>query len=123
MGPMYHLTAANDRATALREAFRVLAAPGMVAVAASRYASALDGLARKRTLDPRFVAIRDRDLVDGQHRNDTGDINYFTTAYFIGPRICTRNWRPPDFRHHRSLALRGRRGCSPTPMRGGKTPR
>jgi len=62
-------------------------APGGVVVAAaiSRYASALDGLARKRSLDPQFVAIRDRDLVDGQHRNATRNPAYFTTAYFHRP--------------------------------------
>jgi ubiquinone/menaquinone biosynthesis C-methylase UbiE len=86
MGPLYHLTAAPDRIAALQEAFRVLRAPGVVAVAAiSRYASLLDGLARKLSLDPQFVAIRDRDLVDGQHRNPTGDVRYFTTAYFHRP--------------------------------------
>ena len=58
----------------------------MVVVAAiSRYASALDGLAQKLTRDPRFVAIRNRDLAEGQHRNDTGDPAYFTTAYFHRP--------------------------------------
>lgn len=67
MGPLYHLPSAADRATALREAFRVLARGGITVVAAiSRYASALDGLARKLSLDPRFAQIRDRDLVDGQ---------------------------------------------------------
>jgi ubiquinone/menaquinone biosynthesis C-methylase UbiE len=86
MGPLYHLTDAADRAAALREAFRVVAAGGTVAVAAiSRYASALDGLARKLTQDPRFVEIRNRDLADGQHRNDTERVDYFTTAYFHRP--------------------------------------
>jgi ubiquinone/menaquinone biosynthesis C-methylase UbiE len=108
MGPMYHLTAASDRATALREAFRVLAAPGMVAVAAiSRYASALDGLARKRTLDPRFVAIRDRDLVDGQHRNDTEDISYFTTAYFHRPQDLHEELAAAGFRTPQVLGIEG----------------
>src|SRR5207247_8335636 len=38
MGPLYHLTSEADRDAALREAFRVLAASGVVAVAAvSRY--------------------------------------------------------------------------------------
>jgi ubiquinone/menaquinone biosynthesis C-methylase UbiE len=86
MGPLYHLTEAADRAAALREAFRVLAAGGIVAVAAiSRYASALDGMARRLTQDPRFVEIRNRDLADGQHRNDTERVDYFTTAYFHRP--------------------------------------
>lgn len=86
MGPLYHLPSAADRATSLREAFRVLAGGGTAAVAAiSRYASTLDGLARKLSLDPRFVKIRDRDLTDGQHRNDTDNADYFTTAYFHRP--------------------------------------
>lgn len=86
MGPLYHLPSAADRVTSLREAFRVLGRNGITVVAAiSRYASALDGLARKLSLDPRFVKIRDRDLADGQHRNDTNNADYFTTAYFHRP--------------------------------------
>ena len=86
MGPLYHLPSPADRVASLREAFRVLARDGIAVVAAiSRYASALDGLARKLSLDPRFVKIRDRDLADGQHRNDTNNVDYFTTAYFHRP--------------------------------------
>ena len=86
MGPLYHLPDGADRAQALREAARVLAPSGTVAVAAiSRYASALDGLARGLGADEAFVRIRDRDLRDGQHRNDTGRGDYFTTAYFHRP--------------------------------------
>jgi SAM-dependent methyltransferase len=86
MGPLYHLTSRADRLTALGEAMRVLVPGGVVAVAAiSRFASALDGLARARAADPAFVRMRDRDLVDGQHRNDTSRPDYFTTAYFHRP--------------------------------------
>jgi SAM-dependent methyltransferase len=86
MGPLYHLTEAADRLAALCEAFRVAAPGGFVSVAAiSRYASALDGLARKLTRDPRFLEIRNRDLTDGQHRNDTERGDYFTTAFFHRP--------------------------------------
>jgi len=85
MGPLYHLPSATDRLTALREAHRVLAPAGIVVAAAiSRYASALDGLSRK-VLDPAFLRIRDQDLIDGQHRNPTDTLNYFTTAYFHRP--------------------------------------
>ena len=85
MGPLYHLPSSTDRLTALREAHRVLAPPGIVVAAAiSRYASALDGLSRK-VLDPAFLRIRDQDLIDGQHRNPTDTLNYFTTAYFHRP--------------------------------------
>lgn len=86
MGPLYHLTRRTDRVAALAEARRVLREDGLVAVAAiSRCASTLDGLARELTLDPRFVAIRDRDLIDGQHRNDLDNTTYFTTSYFHRP--------------------------------------
>src|SRR5689334_20138570 len=85
MGPLYHLPSSTDRLSALREAHRVLASPGVVVAAAiSRYASALDGLSRK-VLDPAFLRIRDQDLIDGQHRNPTDTLNYFTTAYFHRP--------------------------------------
>ena len=85
MGPLYHLPSSTDRLTALREAHRVLASPGLVVAAGiSRYASALDGLSRK-VLDPAFLRIRDQDLIDGQHRNPTDTVNYFTTAYFHRP--------------------------------------
>jgi hypothetical protein len=36
-------------------------------------------------LDPAFLRIRDQDLIDGQHRNPTGTLTYFTTAYFHRP--------------------------------------
>lgn len=85
MGPLYHLPEQADRHQALREALRVVAPGGVVAAAGiSRYASTLDGLARN-LLDPQFLAIRNRDLADGQHRNDTGTLHYFTTAYFHRP--------------------------------------
>jgi hypothetical protein len=86
MGPLYHLPSATDRMTALAEACRVLAASGLLVVAAiSRYASALDGLTRQLAVDPAFVRIRDQDLRDGQHRNETNHPDYFTTAYFHRP--------------------------------------
>src|SRR5262245_9294704 len=75
MGPLYHLPERNDRTLALLEAARVLKPGGiLVAAAISRYASALDGMARGLSRDPDFRKIRDRDLVDGQHRNTTGEI-------------------------------------------------
>ena len=86
LGPLYHLTEASDRGHALGEAGRVLKPGGwLFAAAISRYASALDGLARDLLEDPEFERIVKRDLKDGQHRNPTERMDYFTTAYFHHP--------------------------------------
>lgn len=108
MGPLYHLTDASDRLLALREAYRVLAAQGvLLAAAISRCASALDGLARRLSVDPRFVAIRDRDLADGQHRNETEDLNYFTTAYFHRPEDLVQEIGAAGFAGAQVLGVEG----------------
>ena len=86
LGPLYHLTDPRDRAQSLREAARVLKPGGwLFAAAISRWASALDGLARDLLQDPRFALIVEQDLRDGQHRNPTDRLDYFTTAYFHRP--------------------------------------
>ena len=86
LGPLYHLTERTDRVRALGEARRVLKTGGRLLLAAiSRFASALDGLSRELFADPRFGAIVTRDLHDGQHRNTTERLDYFTTAYFHRP--------------------------------------
>jgi SAM-dependent methyltransferase len=86
LGPLYHLTAAQDRARALDEAARVLKPGGrLFAASISRWASALDGLGRDLFQDLQFAAIVEQDVRDGQHRNPTGRLDYFTTAYFHRP--------------------------------------
>jgi SAM-dependent methyltransferase len=87
-GPMYHLTAAEQRRQALAEAGRVLAAGGrLLAMAVCRFASLLDGLHEGWLDDRVFRPIVEQDLVDGQHRNPdpVGRPEFFTTAYFHTP--------------------------------------
>jgi SAM-dependent methyltransferase len=86
LGPLYHLTVREERVAALREAGRVLRPGGVLfAAAISRFASLLDGLLTGCIDDPAFAAIVGQDLSDGQHRNPTGELHYFTTAFFHRP--------------------------------------
>jgi ubiquinone/menaquinone biosynthesis C-methylase UbiE len=86
LGPLYHLTERADRVQALAEAQRVARPGGIVAAAAiSRFASLLDGLLSGDLGDPRFRAVVERDLAEGQHRNPDGRVEWFTTAYFHHP--------------------------------------
>jgi ubiquinone/menaquinone biosynthesis C-methylase UbiE len=91
LGPCYHLVERDDRVLALREARRVVRAGGVIFVAAvSRYASLFDGLARGYLFDDEFLAIVERDLRDGVHRNDDDRPHWFTTAYFHRPDELVR---------------------------------
>ena len=85
-GPLYHLTDEKDRLAALRETHRVLKSGGvLLAAGISRFASTLDGLRKGFLKDPRFVQIVNQDLKNGQHRNPTGEPNYFMDTFFHHP--------------------------------------
>jgi SAM-dependent methyltransferase len=85
-GPLYHLTERADRIQAMCEAHRVLRPGGtLLAVAISRFASALDGLSRGYFKDPEFAEIVCQDLASGQHRNPTGRPEYFMDTFFHHP--------------------------------------
>lgn len=108
MGPLYHLTERADRVRALAEARRVLRPGGVVLAAAiSKFASALDGMARALLEDPSFVSIVDRDLRDGQHRNPDDHPDYFTTAYFHEPAAFAEEFVEAGFAHEGTFAIEG----------------
>ena len=98
LGPLYHLPELGDRLAALREAYRVLNPGGLLfAAAISRFASALDGLARDLFADRRFGGIVERDLADGLHQNSTENLQFFTTAWFHRPEELEQELKTAGF--------------------------
>lgn len=108
LGPMYHLTERADRLTALREAHRILKPGGILfAAAISRFASLLDGLRQGLFDDPVFAPIVERDLTDGQHRNQTNHAAYFTTAFFHHPQELEAEVKESGFLYEKTLPVEG----------------
>lgn len=106
MGPLYHLTLRNDRLTALSEAMRVLSEGGILICAViSRFASLLDGFFNGLVNDPHYTEIMKSDLIDGQHRNETGKPKYFTTAFFHHPDELRDELKQAGFRHETLIAV------------------
>jgi ubiquinone/menaquinone biosynthesis C-methylase UbiE len=108
LGPLYHLVEREDRLAALGESRRVLAPGGLLfAVGISRFASAIDGMARDFLDDPVFAGIVDRDLRDGRHHNSTGNLHYFTEAYFHRPEELAAEVEESGFATPELLAIDG----------------
>ncbi len=108
LGPLYHLTERTDRVAALSEARRVLRPGGLVfAAAISRFAPMLDGMRQGFLADPAFVAIAERDVREGQHRNPTNHPGYFTTAYLHHPDELRAEVAEAGLIHMATLAVEG----------------
>lgn len=108
LGPLYHLTEAADRASALREALRVLRRGGLlIAAGISRFASTCDGLRHGYLREPEFESIVERDLADGQHRNHSNRAEWFTTAYFHRPAELATEVTAAGFAVDEVLAVEG----------------
>jgi SAM-dependent methyltransferase len=113
-GPLYHLTEADDRTRALREAARVVRPGGVVfAAAVSRFASLFDGLAREFLFDQDFRPVVERDLREGQHRNPSHRPYWFTTAYFHHPEELRAELEAVDLEVVELLGVEGLAGWLP----------
>ena len=107
-GPLYHLTDRQDRLRALEEARRVLKTGGLLlAVGVSRFASTMDGLRMGFLKDAQFAEIVERDLKDGQHRNPTGNPNYFTDTFFHHPDELRREVTEAGFEASELYGIEG----------------
>ena len=108
LGPLYHLTEADDRGRALGEAARVLRPGGVVLAAViSRFAPMLEALFGDRLDQPEFMQIAYQDLIDGQHRNPTDNPGYFTATYFHRPEEVQTEFTAAGLRHTATLAIEG----------------
>ncbi len=108
LGPLYHLTGQSDRLSALREALRALRSGGVLfAAGISRFASTCDGLRQGYLREPDFEAIVKRDLLEGQHRNETERPEWFTTAYFHRPAELAEEVKGSGFVLADLLAVEG----------------
>jgi len=108
LGPLYHLVEKEDRLACLREAFRVLR-PGSFVWGAgiSRFASLFDSLSTGFFSDPVFAPLLARDLEDGQHRNPTDNLLYFTDAFFHRPGELSREFLSAGFQIVEVAAIEG----------------
>lgn len=108
LGPLYHLTQRADRLKALQEAYRVLRSGGLVwAAGISRFASLLDSLSHGFFDQPEFAPILDRDLSEGQHRNPTSNLAYFTDAFFYLPDELAAEVAEAGFESVELVAIEG----------------
>jgi SAM-dependent methyltransferase len=108
LGPLYHLTEKNDRLTCLKEVFRVLRTGGLVfAAAISRFAPLVDSLSRNFFDQRDFIPILECDLRDGQHRNPTGNPDYFTTACLHRPEELASELISGGFKLRELAAIEG----------------
>lgn len=85
-GPLYHLTAIEDRKLAVAEAWRVLRPGGiLLAFAITRYAGAVYGITRGLIYDAGYRRMIRTEVETGQRTNPPDGINTLPNAFFHLP--------------------------------------
>jgi ubiquinone/menaquinone biosynthesis C-methylase UbiE len=86
-GPLYHLTAGNDRMLALSEARRALKPGGvLLAFAITRYAGAVYGITKGLIYDADYRRMIRTEVETGRRTNPPDGINTLPNAFFHLPR-------------------------------------
>ncbi len=108
LGPLYHLTSAEERNKVLRRVAGWLS-PGSVAFVAyiSRLASMLDGFVTGYYEDPEYLEIVRQDLETGVHSPNRDNMRYFTDAYFHHPDEIEREAEEADLQVVDLVAVEG----------------
>jgi SAM-dependent methyltransferase len=103
---LYHLVERTERIKALQEAKRIVKPGGFILAAViSRYASLFDGFKRDLVYDDQFVSLLNNDLDTGVHLNETGNPEYFTTAYFHTPAEIKEETRESGLQLEKLVAV------------------
>jgi ubiquinone/menaquinone biosynthesis C-methylase UbiE len=106
MGPLYHLTDRDDRMQAIREAYRVLKAGGiLVGEVISRFASLIDGFNGELINDSEFIPIMREDIRTGHHIDTSTSKNYFTNTYFHHPDELPKEIGEAGFIFEKQIAV------------------
>ena len=94
----------------LREAHHVLRPGGLLwGAGISHFAPLFDSLAHGLFDDPDFAPILARDLAEGQHRNTSGNLTYFTDAFLHRPGELSRDFLSAGFQVVAVVAIEGGR--------------
>lgn len=108
LGPLYHLTEAEHRHAALREAHRVLRPGGTICAAViSRFASTFVGLIGSFFDEPVYERLVEEDLTTGRHSNPDRRPGWFTTAYFHHPNQIAVELSAAGFATEAVVAIEG----------------